>query len=484
MSKFGRVFFLGAMVSRDPTAPNKTEGLKAAAHAFWYMIPGVASVTQASVGNYQQAFKEFAIDVLPPIALADLAVQVCKYVAKAQIKSFTETLWNQVADQVVRNLTDDDFMKSDMEGYYRLKHRQELLDYIKEVSPGLGKLTKFSSLAEPEIEARMSRHSEVEINNRAIHALQWLESFKVYGMYSGLKKMFNKQQLQARVYEYGMPSKAGATPVQRVAAKIMLDNLRIRTYIHEQVMSEFIDRVERLYNEKKGDFAADCEYTIWDKMKNSVLGNFLGRTSCDLDALKELALRKIQAIYNETADIIKGSGWGVERLDDGFSIHSQKIKDYSSDNKGEVEIVQDLQKIIDEFKEWAAMVTKGIDLFEEMRYLELQADAYGGVRNSFVPEQIHLLGNEFRVGISARVNKKRSHLKWSVYYYIRHEGKWEVLGQVQLNSNQFNPSNEGLWLIEAPEQATFYKVTKKDIKKYFSKDRQWSKIIPVMAFGD
>ncbi|MGE0267096.1 MAG: hypothetical protein AB7S78_01390 [Candidatus Omnitrophota bacterium] len=452
------------------------EGLKAMGMATFEMVPFVASVLRFSEAEYKQAFVEFAMDLYPPVGLAHIATTLLNYGAHAAKDSFVESKWEQLAQSVLAEMSDDDFIESDIDGYWRLKDRAQLLEYLDEVSPGLGKIAKLSALIEPDIDARMSRDPEVQTNEQALYTILWFEGVKVNDsglpsdyiaklFVSDLNKLLTRykmEELQARVYENGIPELGSAKPSERVAARIMLDNLRIRKKLYYNVLNDFMDRIERLYNEKK-------------EKEEGGYGAIVGKA---ITALKE--------IYDNAPEKIRQSPWGKSKLDEDYRERLEYMTKYKPQpaDKPDIEIQREMQQIIDEFREFIKKLAVVVDIYEEMQYLDLKAAAYGGDKSFEATDEI-LLGQPFRAGISARVSPKRKDLKWTVYYYaLSHEtGGIKLMGSVKLSPRKYSAGNEGYWVIEAPEKETFLAVDEKLIKEFFP-DERWYFIRPVIAFGD
>lgn len=443
-------------------AGSNEEGLKAMGMAMFEMVPFVSATLRFSEMEWKESFKELAMDILPPLALANIAVQILHYTAEAAKSVFTEAVWEKKAGEVLDMMTDDDFVESDLKGYWRLKNRGELLEFLDDVEPGLGHIAKLASLVEPEIEARMGRHPDVQTNNAAIYTLQWFEEFNAAGLTLKYKQMFDLEQLKAKVYEKGVPAADAASPVERVAAKILMDNLRIRKQIYYEVLSDFADRIERMYNDTKKD--EEEEY-----------GAIVGK-----------AIAALKAIYENAPEKIKKSEWGMEKLEKEYYKHLEFMTNYKPDpeDKPDIEIQREMQKILDEFREFIRKLAIAVDIQEEMQYLDLQGGLYGGEK-SMEPVNTLLLGDTFRVGISARVHAMRQKLPWTVYYYAYNaeKGQLEVLGKVSVNAGPFNPGNDGLWVIQAPSKETFYQVTKAQVKSLFAQEQSYV-ILPVLAFGN
>ncbi len=435
------------------------EGLKAVATTMFEMIPFTASVLRFSEGEGKQAFKEFCMDVMPPVALANVAVMVFNYVAEAEKTAFTESIKDDIARQVLKDLTDDDFIESDVPDYYRLKDREGMLQYLDDVSPGLGRIAKLASMIEPEIDALMSRNSEVDINNKAISTLQWFETVSVGPYEATFGKMFDLEQLKARVYETGVPAINELPPVQRVAAKLIVDNLRIRKELYYEVIARFMDRIEKLYNDGKED--GDEEWV----------------------QIVTQAMEIVKALYNNAPRKIHDSVFGSDKLKEEYRGIIEYLTAYNGEGKDLFELRKEMQEIIDNFREFIQKLGIAVDIEMEGKYIDLRGHIFGGTRE-FDEGNTVILGDCFRIGISARVSPIRKNLPWTVYYYMFNEEseKMDKIADIKLKSSQFNPGNEGLWPIDNPEKTTFFAFDKKASKKYFPEEKTY-KIYPVIAFG-
>ncbi len=435
------------------------EGVKAVAVTMFEMIPFTASVLRFSEGEGKQAFKEFCMDVMPPVALANVAVMVFNYVAEAEKTAFTESVKDDIARQVLKDLTDDDFIESDVPDYYRLKDREGMLQYLDDVSPGLGRIAKLASMIEPEIDALMSRNTEVDINNKAISTLQWFETISVGPYEVTFGEMFDLAQLKARVYETGVPAINELPPVQRVAAKLIVDNLRIRKELYYEVIAQFMDRIERLYNEGKEDGDEEWVQIVSQTMKT------------------------IKAMYNNVPQKIHDSVFGSDKLKEEYRGIVEYLSTYNGEDKDLFELRKEMQEIIDNFREFIRKLAIAVDIEMEGKYIDLRGHIFGGARE-FDEGNTIILGDCFRIGISARVSPIRKNLPWTVYYYMFNEEaeKMDKIADIKLKPSQFNPGNEGLWPIDNPEKTTFFAFDKKASKKYFPEEKTY-KIYPVIAFG-
>ncbi len=433
---------------------DETEGVKQIALAMFNMIPFVASTLRTSDGEYREASKEFMMDVLPPLALANLAGMGLNYVAQTSISSFTDSKLNQIAQNQLDQMTGDKSHKyfeesPDLPGFYRIKNRQELNEYMDEVSPALGRLAKFPSLISQHVDAKMQKHKQVQLNNQALVTCLWFEGFKppqqgglgvedfvvdkliTYNVNSVLTG-YKIDELKSKVYENGVPAIDKALPVERMAAKIILENMSIRAQLYESELNAFIDRIERLYNKQKNN----------DQGSNAII---------------QLAIKKLQELHaNAPKEIIESPNANL-LLEEEFIDRENYLTSYHPKNIEDAALQQEMQQLLDNFRLFINKLALGVDFFLENRYLDLKADYYGGSKNSMEPlsEEYVLAGDQFRVGISARVNDRRKQSKWTAYYYIFTGKSWDVLGQKKLKPNRYKPENPGkdvLWGIIAPEK--------------------------------
>lgn len=436
------------------------EALKNVAMAMFERIPFVASVLRFSEADFKQAFKEFCMDVMPPLALANVAGMFLNYAAQSAKESFKESVWEGLVREALRDFDKDDFEKTDS-GYYRLKDREGYLQFLEEVAPGMGRVAKLASMVEPEVEARMSRDQEVQNNNAALHTLQYLEEFDLYLVRVRYGKQFDLEQIKNRVWEKGMPPAGAASPVERVAAKIILDNLSVRAKLYTQVLEDFIDRIERRFNELKGEMDPDF----------------------DPSAIIVQTMAILKQDYENAPKEILESPWGKERLDAGYRERVAYLKDYSPKDKDELDIRREMQQIIEDFRKFIKDLELGVSLYEEMQSLNLTTYAYGGERSQEPTGEV-LLGDVFRVGISAKVRPSRATQKWTVFYYLfsQKSGDLRLIKGVPLSSGAFNPGNEGLWIIEPPEPKTMIRIERNLLEEEFDQEGTYE-IISVFAFG-
>lgn len=443
------------------TGTDETDGIKKIAFALFNTIPLVSTVLRTSELEYHAAFKELVLE-LPPVALADMAVQMLNYAAQAEISAFTEGKIDQIAQSVLDEMSDEDFEESpDLPGYYRVKNRHFMLEYLDEVSPGLGKIAKLPSLVSRQIDALMSRNEQVAINNAAIYTVNYYEAVDIGPIEFRYKEAFSLQELKAKVYEHGMRGVEGASPAERVAAKLVLDNLRIRAEIYEKVMNDFLDRIEDMYNARRGGPK---------KGKNAIVDD---------------AMRKLKELYEQAPAIITDSAAGQEELDQAYRKRLEHLKDYQADNKETNDIQREMQELLDGFREAIKRIALAVQFWQEKRDLELRATGYGGDKSMLSLDDGELLaGDSFRVGASAKVNPRRRQDRWSLYYYIYREGRWIVLGSRNLNPGKYR-EGDALMVIEAPDEDTFISVEGETREQYFTSDpRGYYRIHPVMAFGE
>ena len=447
--------------TRAFNAANSTEeGLKKVGTVMFEMIPFVASAVRFSEGEFKESFKEFCMDVLPPLALANVAFMALNYAGETAKDSWKETVWEGLVREALRDLNEDDFEKTET-GYYRLKNRAEYLEFLEDVAPGMGRVAKLASMVEPEVEARMSRDSTVKNNNAALYTLQYLEEIDLYLLRVRYAKQFDLEQIKNRVWEKGMPPSGAGSPVERVAAKIILDNLAVRAGIYTEVLESFIDRIERRYNELKGEMEEDF----------------------DPSAIISETMAILKRDFENAPQEIKDSPWGMEKLEEGYRERIAYLKDYTGEGKDELSVRQEMQQIIEDFRKFIAEVALGVSLYEEMQSLDLTVYFYGGQRVPASTAEV-LFGDVFRIGISARVRAQRASQPWAVYYYLysQKSGQLRMIGSVGLNSRNFDPHNDGLWVIEEPEPKTYIKVERDLLEEEFAQPGGYE-IVPVLAFG-
>ena len=366
-----------------------------------------------------------------------------------------------VVDEAFRQLNDGDFEKAES-GYYRLKNRMEYMEYLEEVAPGMGRFAKLASLVAPEVDARMSRDPEVKNNNEALYTLQYLEPFDLYLTTVRFGKQFDLDEIKRRVWENGAPLQGAASPVERVAAKIILDNLSVRARIYHEVLESFIDRIEKKYNEQKGEMKEDF----------------------DPNAIVMQTMAILKRDYEQAPREIKDSPWGSQRLDGGYRERINYLKGFSGEGQDEFQIRQEMQRIIEDFRKFIAEIALGVSLYQEMQTLNLATHFYGGPSSRVETEEV-LLGDAFRIGISAAVQPSRALMKWKVFYYLfsKKSGDFKMLGSVSLRSSAFDSGGKGLWAIEAPEEKTFLNVDPKHLGEEFDEEGD-CELVSVLSFGD
>jgi hypothetical protein len=459
---------------------DETDSIKQMAFAMFNTIPLVAAVLRTSEGEYREAAKEFMMDALPPLALADLAAQGLKYAADVSIDMFTESKLDQIAQGQLDQMDDSYFVESqDIPGFYQIKNRAELLEYMDEVSSALGRLAKFPSLITQHIDAKMQTDQRVQLNNRALVTCLWFEGYTP-DKFGGADVMdFAMQQfatvvnsvltdqriadLKARVYEQGLPALGKASPVERVAAKIILENTSIRAEIYEQELHAFIERIENLYNQQKGE----------SQSSNDII---------------EQAIKKLQELHQNAPAKILDSPNGERRLEEEFIKQENYLTSYHPQDIRPVELQREMQERLDNFRTFIDKLAMGIDFWLEKRYLDLKADYYGGTKNMEPLHSAYVLGGDvFRLGISARVNDRRKKSKWTVYYYMFTGDRWTVLGQKRMKPGRYrpeNPAEDVLWEVVAPEKDSFININRSQLETYFLNVPGVYRVYPVLAFGN
>lgn len=458
---------------------DNTERWKAVAMSMFEMIPLVSASLRFSEMEYRDAFKELACDVLPPLALAQLAGVMFNYVAQTAQGSFEESVWQDLVDQALAELTDNDFEKT-ATGIYRLKNRSGYLEYLEDVYPGFGKVAKLASLMAPEVEGMMSRHPEVQNNEAALYTILWFEGIKyeapqTFDPMQTVTRVAGKKfvsevnrwltgmkidQLKAKVYEQGMLQKGQGSNVERVAAKIILDNLRIKAQLTEQVLEKFIDRIETVHTKKKGELS----------------GEF------DPAAIITETMAILKKDFENPPDEIKESPWGQERLKEEYVRNIGFLKDYQpQDGMEEIELRRQMQTIVDGFRAFIKKLVVAVMLYEESKSLDLRPFIYGGIK-SMEPTDSVLLGDQFRAGAALRINSKRQMQKWSLHYYVVTDEGNMYLGSVALNPQDYR-GGEGLWVIEENEKKAQLTIPNEHLINTFAEEGAF-RILPVIAFGE
>lgn len=458
-------------VTRAYTAANSgEEGVKAAGLAMFEMIPFVSSALQFSKLEFKEAFKELAMDIYPPLVLARIAFAFLDYaggVAKAQ---FTESVWDGLVREALRELESETNWEKTETGYFRLKDRQAYLKYLDEVSPGFGRVAKLASRMAPEVDALMSIDPDVQSNEAALHTLNYFEDFHWSGAMDCLWKEYVRkwltqdsttEKIRQQVME-GKDFNSEESKVRRVAARIILDDLRIRKEMERKVLEKFIDRIEKRYNELKKD-----------------------KEETEPNAIITLTQQMLKQMYENAPDDIKKSPCISEKLDlkKEYLRWVAFLKEYTGKDKEDLEIRKEMQSVIDNFRKYMENLKFALELCEEKQSLDLKAHIYGGEKSREKTGDV-LMGDAFRIGISARVHPRLSSLSWKIHYYVFNSssGNLDRLGTVSLESGRFRGGGGGLLVIEEPEKSTEFLVSRDSLKPKFEKEGEYS-IYPVLAFG-
>lgn len=464
-------------------AADEKEGLKQMGMAAFQMVPLVASVLRLSEGEFRESFKELAMDILPPLALANLAFMALDYTAREVKSGWDETVWEGLVREALRELNDDDFEKTDM-GYYRLKERGAYFEYIQDVSSAFGRVAKLASMVAPEVEAMMSRHKTVQTNNAALHTLQWFEEFDPESQATYWAKQFDIDEIKKRVWDQGMLSRGSASPVERVAAKLLLENMAIRLDLQNQVLSSFIDRIEERYNDLKGEVTGDCSQP---GMIGSAVEMVTGPDAeeCDPNAIVMETMAVLKGLFNSPPPSVADSPWGMAKLEEEYTRIIGYLKDYTPEGKSQLDLRKEMQEIIETFKAFIQDLVLAVALNEELRYLDLTVYCYGGDESHAATTAV-LQGDSARFGMSARVSPTHADERdWQVFYYAARQNDPQVtlIGRADLDPRHYDPGTEGLWVIEAPEPDTYLTLRRGDVGKHFAEEGTYQ-VVAVLAFGD
>jgi predicted nucleic acid-binding Zn-ribbon protein len=462
-------------------ASDETEAYKAMAMGLFEMIPGVSATLRFSEGEFRQAFKDLTMDVLPPLALAELAVQALNFTGQFAINSMLEDQLDQVARTELNRLSDADFVESEyLPGHFVLRNREAFFEFMQEISPGLGsKLGKFDAIVTQQVDAIQQSSDTYQTNIKALHTLNYFEEVPKKEIEGGIERRFTPLELKQRVWEAGIPGIGEASPVERVAAKLIAENLGIRAAAYDIVLNQLVDRIEDLYNEQRGDPQVVNESRLMD------------------------IRLKLRELYENAPELIKINAFTGPRLDEEYSVRDEKLRDYPLDgfvvNKlreatgyvDDADFEREMQALLEEFEAVIAQLLIAARYFDEARDLELVADYYGGDTSmqplhGFGGDEIGdsalVMGDEFRVGISARVARHRRNQDWTVFYYSFDRQGPALLGSARLTPGKYG-EGDGLMVIEAPEPETFVHVKGEPRDRYFAK-LPAQRIYPVLAFGE
>ncbi len=460
----GQKFMLYSMIllalSRAYMASERNdEAMKKMGMALFEMIPFTSAVLRLSELEYKEAFRELAMDIFPPLALAHIAGMFLGFAGGVAKSLYTENAWEGLVNNALRDLTDDDFAKTEM-GYYRLKDRESYLRYLEEVQDGFGKVVKLASLMTPEVDAMMSRHPQAQINEQALHTIKWFDGdIDFMGLRNSLAASYKLDQIKARVWEKGDP-RAEAGPTERVAAKIILDNLAIRAELYTVVLESFIDRIEKAYNEKKKD-----------------------EEDQDAAAILAQALQALERMNNEAPQAIKDNAWAKEKLDTEYERVTTFIKGYKPKKKQPLmELRKEMQTLIDEFSAFMKRLAWAVELYAEKQSIDVAAVAFGGEKSTQTTKEV-LVSDPFRLGITARVLKKRENLTWTAFYYAldQEAGDIRLLGQAEINKGQTEWSGD-FFLVKEGVRSTEVTIDRNKLKPLFEKEGDYT-IYPVLAYG-
>ncbi len=446
------------MMTRAYTAANdNTEGMKAMGMAAFEMIPFVASVLRFSEMEFKESFKNLAMDILPPLALAQVAVTVLHFTAKTAINGFTEAAWNGLAREALKDFKKEDFEKTEA-GYWRIRNREQYLEYLKEIEPGLGRVQKLASMVEPEVDARMGRDEAAKNNEAALYTLQYLEEIDIAGIRVHYSQGFSVDDIKKRVWAgKGALAESEAKNVERVAAGIILENMKIRADIYTDVLRSFIDRIENLYNEDE--------------------------KSKDFDPSEVVAAtqKALKALYENAPEIIRNDREASLELQAEYRKWVEYLKNYDSKGAEEMEVRRQMQKIIDDFKQFIHRLAVTVRLREEMGALNLRAHVFGGEKSTVETQEV-LLDDTFRLGASATVLSSHGSDAWTFFYYVPSvNGGWRLLGTASPRGSATG-GGEGMFVIDAQSQGTWITVPKKVIEEEFKDEGDYT-VLPVIAFG-
>ena len=440
----GSMMLLAA--SRGYDAANRHEGMKAVGMAFFEMIPFVAATLRLSEGDAKLALKEFLMDVLPPLALANIGVMILDYSGKQAVGLLKQTAWDQLVQEALVELQDDDFEKTTL-GYYKFKNRQAYFDYINDVAPAFGRIIKLHSMIQPEVDARMTHNKTVQNNNAALHTINYLEKFDI-------------DTLRRQVLESGIPAKGAAPNTVRVASKIILESEQIRKELYQVVLGEFLTKIEEEYNRRKRELDDDF----------------------DPSAIVQKARDILRAVYDAAVDRGAGKQALLDSLKSEYVEYIRILINHPTDGKDLLTLEQELLQIIDEFKVFVENLFRGQEMFEEGAAMTLRTHVFGGPKGNEPSSEV-LLGDSFRIGINALVDPKRKGERWTAYYYIEDSfGTTHLIGTKSLNASEFNPGNDGLWAVRGEDDGAHLHIKGDVLNDYFLAEQTYS-IRVVLAFG-
>ncbi len=461
----GQKFMLYSMIllalSRAYMASERNdEAMTKMGMALFEMIPFTSAVLRFSELEYKEAFKQLAMDIFPPLALAHIAGMFLGFASGVAKSLYTENAWEGLVNNALRDLTDADFEKTEM-GYYRLKDRDSYLRYLEEVQDGFGRVVKLASLMAPEVDAMMSRHPQAQINEQALYTIKWFDGdLDFMGLRNSLAASYKLDQIKARVWEKADP-RAEASPTERVAAKIILDNLAIRAELYTVVLENFIDRIEKAYNAKKKD-----------------------EEDQDAAAILAQALAALERMNKGAPQVIKDNPWAKQKLDTEYERITQFVKGYKVKKKQPLmELRKEMQGLIDEFGTFIKRLAWAVELYAEKQSIDVAAVAFGGEKSTQKTKDV-LLTDPFRLGLTARVLKKRESLAWTVFYYALEQegGDIKLLGKAEINKGQTESSGD-FFLIKEGTHSTEVTIDRGKLKPLFEKEGD-AVIFPVLAYGN
>ncbi len=447
---------------------DQTEAYKCMALGLFEMVPGVSAVLRFSEGEFRQSFKDLTMDVLPPLALADLAVQALRFTGDVAQNTFTESVLDGLARTQLAQLRDEDFEASpDIPGYYRLRNREALIRHLDDIAPGMGRIAKFPAVVSRYVDALVQSDPNYAVNLRAMHMVLHLEPGADQGIEAQLESRYSIADLRAKVWRSGIPGFDEATPAQRVAARIIADNLSIRAGAFSVLLQRFADRIEALYNAQRD---TDDEHIV--------------------DVLLQTETR-LREMYRGAPREVLDSAFAAAELEHAFDEREAYLDGYDVGGKTLIDVQRDMQALLDGFRALIEQLRIASRYFEEGRALDLRANYYGG-DHSMEPlggdtadpysGGALVMGDEFRIGISARVSRHRQSLPWTVFYYVLEERQLSLLGQVALRPQGY-AEGDGLMVIEAPDESTFLHI-KGEVRSRFFGARLHQQVYPVLAFGD
>ncbi len=431
---------------------DQNEGFKAAVFKLFALMPMTKVTLGISEKNFKESLKGLVLEVLSVSQLAELAYTYLDYSDEIGKETLLENDWLSMVQEALKGINKLGFEETEI-GFYRIGNRYSLLPLMEEQSGSLFSLHFFEKMSN-EIEARLANHLGLKTNKAALFTVQWFEPIP-------LEDLKEEIQQQFKAEEYRKDKKIDHI-VKKRAAPIIYENLKVAQEIKRQIFFEFIDRLEEHYNELR---TVSKDISDLDKIKLKT---------------KEILRKELTSIPHE----IKESALSFESVQEQYNEKVFFINFYPHQDKSVLEMKREMQQAIDDFRAFLKKHVLRMSLHQDLLNVNVQALILAGSKPMNVTDQI-LLGDQFRIGISARIKGKLLSQKITIYYYLLSNitEDLKLLGEVPLGTEVMDERKGYSLKIDPYDKRAHLFVTPDFLSPEFEREGTYE-IFPVLAFGE